>query len=164
MKKASHYLKLVQHKEVIIIPACKGGQKANFAYAEDVFTQHIDPDINSYKINLAQPATSATEVEIYEMFGEDTDFHTLFHSLSSDLRDICFKSQEQIIKFAQTHKMKLYEFGNLFLFSEREKFYVANIDTASGGLWLNVYLLTQRRGRLLADIGYRVIVPKYKQY
>ncbi len=160
MKKNSQYLALVEHKEKIIIPACKGGQKAVLAFADHVFSHYIDPDVNNYKINLAQPPTKETEVDIYEMCGEDTDFSELFHSLSSDLSTLCFKSQEQIIKFAQIHKIKLYEFGNLFLFSELEKFYVANIDTASNGLWLNVYLLTARRKRLLAGIGYRIIVPK----
>ncbi len=156
------YLELVP-TEKLVRPGCQGVINANLIRSTGVF-DHIDPDIMHYKIDSEQPATEETEVKIYKMSGEDADYYTLFESLKKNLNDVSFKSQEQIISFVSNYTKELYEFGNLFLFKENKKFYVANVDIAVGKLWLNVYPLTATRKKLLADIKYQVIVPIKKFY
>jgi len=139
-QKTNPYLRLISGGETITIPACKGGEKANIYHAEETFPGYIDSDFNDYGINLPQPQTEETDVEVYEMYNKDADFRTLFDSLSSDLKSLAFESQEQIEKFVQKNERWLRTGGyeTFFLFTEvvdgEERFFVADVNFDSGRL------------------------------
>lgn len=161
------YLRLISGGETVTISACKGRQKANIYNAKKTFSGHIDSDFKGYGINLPQPATAKTDVDVHEMYNKNADFKTLFGSLSSDLKSLAFESQEQIEKFALENKQWLRTdgYGTFFLFTEEvdgeEKFFVARVNFSSGELGVLVYHLSD-------DIvwnasgAYRIVVPATK--
>lgn len=161
------YLRLISGDETVTISACKGREKANIYNARETFPGHIDPNFKDYGINLPQPATAKTDVEVYEMYNKDANFRTLFGSLSSDLKSLAFESQEQIEKFAQENKQWLRKDGNgtFFLFTEKvngeEKFFVADVGFDSGALVVDVYHLSNGLVWLASDAN-RVVVPVTK--
>lgn len=166
-QKANPYLRLISGGETVTISACKGGPKANIYHAKKTFPGYIDPDFNNYGINLPQPATEKTDVDVYEMYNKDADFRTLFGSLGSDLKSLVFESQEQIEKFCQENKQWLRTggYGTFFLFTEEvdgeEKFFVAGVHFDSGGLKVCVHHLSD--GSVWrASSAHRFVVPATK--
>lgn len=161
------YLRLMSGGETVTISACKGGPKANIYNAKKTFPGYIDSSFNACGINLPQPATAKTDIDVYEMYNKDADFKTLFGSLSSDLKSLAFESQEQIEKFAQENKQWLRTdgYGTFFLFTEEvdgeEKFFVADVHFGSGGLLVFVDHLSYGRVWNASDAR-RVVVPATK--
>lgn len=166
-QKANPYLRLISGGETVTISACKGGKNANIYHAKKTFPGYIDSDFNNYGINLPQPATEKTDVDVYEMYNKDADFRTLFGSLSSDLKNLTFESQEQIETFCQENKQWLRTggYGTFFLFTEEvdgeEKFFVARVGFGSGELRVCVRRLSLDRvwG---ASLAHRLVVPATK--
>lgn len=166
-QKSNPYLRLISGGETVTISACKSGKKANIYNAKKTFPGYIDDDFKGYGINLPQPATQETDVEVYEMYNKNADFKTLFGSLSSDLKSLAFESQEQIEKFAQENKQWLRTdgYGTFFLFTEEvdgeEKIFVASVDFRSDGLSIDVRHLSI--GRVWgAGSEHRLVIPATK--
>lgn len=166
-QKTNPYLRLVSGGETVTISACKGGPKANIYHAKKTFPGYIDSDFKNYGINLPQPATEKTDVDVYEMYNKNADFRTLFGSLSSDLKSCAFESQEQIETFCQENKQWLRTdgYGTFFLFTEKvndeEKFFVALVFFDSGGLEACVNHLS-RDFVWRASFAHRFVVPATK--
>ncbi len=161
------YLRLISGGETVTISACKGGKKANIYNAKKTFPGYIDSDFKGYGINLPQPTTAKTDVEVHEMYNKNADFKTLFGSLSSDLKSLAFESQEQIEKFVQENKQWLRTdgYGTFFLFTEEvngeEKFFVADVYFHSGELEVSVRHLSD--GSVWnACFALRIVVPATK--
>jgi len=136
----NQYLRLISGNEIITIPACKGGKKANIYCAKKTFPGGIDRNFSNYGCDTKQSATMEIRVQVYEMYKRDANFKTLFGVLSSNLKSLAFESQEQIAEFCKKHKQWLRKggFGTFFLFTEiveeEEKFFVASARFDSGGL------------------------------
>jgi hypothetical protein len=167
MAKNNPYLRLISGGETVTISACKGGKTANIYHAKKTFPGYIDSDFKEYGINLPQPSTEKTDVNVYEMYNKDGNFNTLFGSLSSDLKSLAFESQEQIETFAKenTEWLRKDRYGTFFLFTEKvngeEKVFVAYVRFHSGELVVSVFHLS------LGDVwrakfAYRLVVPATK--
>ncbi|MCD8527772.1 MAG: hypothetical protein LRY41_00280, partial [Candidatus Pacebacteria bacterium] len=166
-QKANPYLRLISGGETVTISTCKGGKNANIYHAKKTFPGYIDPDFNNCGINLPQPATEKTDVDVYEMYNKNADFRTLFGSLSSDLKSLAFESQEQIETFCKENKQWLRTdgYGTFFLFTEEvdgeEKFFIADVGFSSGGLMVYVFHLSSDRV-WAASAAHRIVVPATK--
>lgn len=135
------YLKLISGGQKVSISACHGGEGVNiYSNKNRVFddVEILNSPIESFDIDLPQPATEKIDVCIYEMLGRDATIEVLFRSLmaeNSDLKSLTFKSQEQICRFREENEEWLKDSDRtLFLFCEEvdgeEIFFVARIGSS----------------------------------
>jgi|GEM_PF-5379203 len=106
-EKLNDYLNLISGDETLIIPACNSGI-AKIYNAEDVFFEIEYNFMEELGGNILQPSTMEVEVEVYELSHKKANFVMLFSSLSSNLEDLAFKSQMQILEFARKHEKWLF--------------------------------------------------------
>ena len=152
----------------LIVPACRGGAKADLSHAQKVFPGLVDSFFRSRDLCGPQPPTEETEVEVHEMYNKDGCFKTLFGSLSNTLDDLIFESHEQVTIFVQKHHEWLLDEpqGTFFLFRRKvrgkKKYYVAGVGSNSVGFDVHGSDFS-RTFTWKAERAYRFVVPVRKQ-
>jgi hypothetical protein len=93
--------------EPLLIPACRGGVQASFAYMKDVFTGYMNHILKDQRFAKQQPPTKKTPAVVYEMYCNDRDLNDIYKSFGLHYELLSFESEEQIKMFVMRYRQWL---------------------------------------------------------
>lgn len=149
--------RLITIEDKPVIKATDGNRY--LAKAEKTFKGKIDTGFKEWNLDQISHPTPDTPTNVYKVMADAT-FAQIFGSLSNDLNKLCL-TQDQIEEFCLSHRQLLNTYGDatLFLFKEKNDFFVASVKIYAGDLYVYVHRLGYDRvwGSYL---NFRVFIPQ----
>lgn len=156
MEVITPYLHRMFIDEKIIIP--EQNTPELISQASDVFNLWIDPDFSKW-LDYEEGPSSETEVAVYEQ-AKDANFKEMFYSLKYPMKELYLK-QSQLKWFCKNNYVYLRREGRstfVPLKSETHRYYIANIVTLFGGMYIDVFRYSNVTTRFLSSSKNRIIV------
>jgi len=138
IEKSNSILEKTFLEKTIRLRATNGSK--NLVNSKNIFKFfYLDASCENKNFDNRQAPTKKIKINIYKG-ARVADFATMFNSLTSNKRSVCF-TQHQIINFCRRNKKYLSNWPTFFLFEEGEQFFIARVTTDSWwrGLCIIIY-------------------------
>ncbi len=159
LKEEPQMLFLVSGGESLIVDACDGTEK--LIDATDVFNFGISKLYNDLTYKGPDPATAATEAEVYELV-RNANFKEIFETFGVPLESLCW-TQAQIKSFCRQFPESLRKGSqaNFFLMKNADEIFVSYPRIGSHGTALRIRNIKENNTIWDADdFGPYIVVPK----